>query len=84
MVVNPDERMNCDQALKHIWLTSAANTSVLENVKKFNAKKTFKKAIQAVTAANQLKQLGVKKDDLDTPNKNSNRDSYATATGGEE
>jgi len=43
LVVNPAERMNCDQALKHKWLTSATNTSVLENVKKFNAKKTFKK-----------------------------------------
>jgi len=76
LVVNPAERMNCDQALKHIWLTSAANTSVLENVKKFNAKKTFKKAVQAVAAANQLKQLGNKKGDV-TPN----RDSYATAPG---
>jgi calcium/calmodulin-dependent protein kinase I len=75
LVVNPAERMNCDQALKHKWLTSATNTSVLENVKKFNAKKTFKKAVQAVTAANQLKQLG-KKVDVD-----SHRDSYATAPG---
>ncbi len=43
LVVNPSQRMTCDQALQHKWLTSATNTSVLENVKKFNAKKTFKK-----------------------------------------
>ncbi|ORX77741.1 Pkinase-domain-containing protein [Anaeromyces robustus] len=43
LVVNPAERMNCEQALQHRWLTTATNTSVLENVKKFNAKKTFKK-----------------------------------------
>eukprot|EP00833_Pecoramyces_ruminatium_P004534 jgi/Orpsp1_1/1178566/evm.model.c7180000065881.1 len=43
LVVNPAERMTCDQALQHKWLTTATNTSVLENVKKFNAKKTFKK-----------------------------------------
>jgi len=36
--------MTCDEALAHKWLTTATNTSVLENVKKnFNAKKTFKK-----------------------------------------
>jgi len=58
LVVNPDKRMTCDEALAHKWLTTATNTSVLENVKKnFNAKKTFKKAVQAVTAANQLKLL---------------------------
>jgi len=43
LVVNPAERMTCEQALQHRWLVTAANTSVLENVKKFNAKKTFKK-----------------------------------------
>jgi len=61
LVVNPAERMTCEQALQHRWLTTATNTSVLENVKKFNAKKTFKKAVQAVTAANQLKSLESKK-----------------------
>jgi calcium/calmodulin-dependent protein kinase I len=75
LVVNPAERMNCEQALQHRWLTTATNTSVLENVKKFNAKKTFKKAVQAVTAANQLKSLGKNKAVIH------NRDSFSTAPG---
>jgi len=43
LVVDPNNRMTSEQALKHKWLVTATNTSVLENVKKFNAKKTFKK-----------------------------------------
>lgn len=81
LVVNPAERMTCDQALQHKWLTNATNTSVLENVKKFNAKKTFKKAVQAVTAANQLKSLGNKKGKF--AELSNIRDSFATAPGGE-
>jgi len=73
--------MTCDQALQHKWLTNATNTSVLENVKKFNAKKTFKKAVQAVTAANQLKSLGNKKGKF--AELSNIRDSFATAPGGE-
>ncbi|ORX54885.1 calcium/calmodulin-dependent protein kinase I delta short [Piromyces finnis] len=80
LVVDPNDRMNCEQALKHKWLTTATNTSVIENVKKFNAKKTFKKAVQAVTAANQLKQLGIKKGDVISQN----RESFSTAIPGED
>jgi len=81
LVVNPDERMTCDQALQHKWLVTAANTSVIENVKKFNAKKTFKKAVQAVAAANQLKSLGNKKGrtSVSEGNENDNRESFSTA-----
>jgi len=73
--------MTCDQALQHKWLVTAANTSVIENVKKFNAKKTFKKAVQAVAAANQLKSLGNKKGrtSVSEGNENDNRESFSTA-----
>lgn len=78
LVVDPEERMTCKQALAHKWLATSNSTSLIENVKKFNAKKTFKKAIQAVAAANQLKTLG-KKDASPKENNMSAKDSFLTA-----
>jgi len=83
LVINPNNRMTSEQALKHKWLVTATNTSVLENVKKFNAKKTFKKAVQAVTAANQLKLLGQNKGKTEFSDLSQNRDSFTTAPGEE-
>jgi serine/threonine protein kinase len=44
LVVVPEKRMTCDDALKHEWLNIKTGVDLLPNVRKnFNAKKTLKK-----------------------------------------
>lgn len=49
LLVNQDLRLTTAGALSHPWMSTESNVDVLPNVRKnFDAKKTFKKAIQAV------------------------------------
>ena len=49
LVVDPEQRLTTSGTLDHAWMSTSSNFDVLPNVRKnFNAKKTFKKAINAV------------------------------------
>ncbi|RHZ76970.1 hypothetical protein Glove_187g29 [Diversispora epigaea] len=57
LVLKPEKRLTADQALQHPWFTekNAKDVDLLSDfVSNFNAKKTFRKAIDAVQAANRL------------------------------
>jgi serine/threonine protein kinase len=55
LLVNPEQRMTAKVALTHPWLKTQVKVDLLPNVKKnFNARKTFKKAVLAVTALNKV------------------------------
>ena len=60
LVVDPSKRLTVEQALDHPWITKVASSTVavkdlLPKVRKgFNARKTFKKAIDVVKAVNKL------------------------------
>jgi len=64
LTIDPDRRLNAHQALTHPWLTEPLaspvgeqpNRDLLNNVRyNFNARKTFKKAVDAVKVINSLK-----------------------------
>lgn len=64
LVVNPLERLTAAQALEHPWLSSdedklAANAleSAKAELKKFQAKKRFRKGVNAIKAINRMKNL---------------------------
>ncbi|KAJ3304323.1 hypothetical protein HDV03_002938 [Kappamyces sp. JEL0829] len=58
LVVDPQQRMTVERALNHPWITNsnaAPAKDLFPNVRKgFNARKTFKKAIDVVKAVNKL------------------------------
>ncbi|KAF9974109.1 hypothetical protein BGZ73_002607 [Actinomortierella ambigua] len=57
--VDPAKRLTATEALKHVWITTETGRDVdlLDNVKEFNAKRTFKKAVRAVAALNRLNSI---------------------------
>ncbi len=64
LVVNPLERLTAQQALAHPWLTSdeeKLSTLALDGakaeLKKFQAKKRFKKGVNAIKAINRMKNI---------------------------
>jgi len=60
LTLNPTKRYDVEQALKHPWIASfdtnnSANLSeAIEQLKKFNAKRKFKGAINAIKALNRM------------------------------
>ncbi|CAG8593893.1 6152_t:CDS:2, partial [Diversispora eburnea] len=57
LVVKPEKRLTAEQALQHPWFTEKNAKDVdlyTDFVSNFNAKKTFRKAVDAVQAANRL------------------------------
>lgn len=66
LVVNPDDRLDAERALKNKWIGADAETLAsldlginLQQFKKFNAKRKFKAAVSTVMAANKLQSLGI-------------------------
>lgn len=56
--INPSERPTASEALKHRWIVGdvAKDVDLLEDfIDNFNARKTFKKAVEVVQAANRLR-----------------------------
>lgn len=56
--VKPEKRPTAEEALRHPWFTAknAKDIDLLSDlVENFNARKTFKRAVDAVQAANRLK-----------------------------
>lgn len=65
LVVNPDHRLNAQQALHHKWMLKTAEDlsefnldKNLDELKNFNAKRKFKSAVNAVIAMNKMDSLG--------------------------
>ena len=58
MIVDPKKRLNVEQALKHPWMRDSfpiPSKDLFPNVRAgFNARKTFKKAVDVVKAVNKL------------------------------
>ncbi|CAG8493151.1 15645_t:CDS:2 [Funneliformis mosseae] len=55
---DPSKRLTAEEALKHKWITGnvAKDVDLLEDfMENFNARKTFRKAVDAVQAANRLR-----------------------------
>jgi serine/threonine protein kinase len=64
LVVNPLERLTAEQALQHPWLTTdeerlaaLALDGAKAELKKFQAKKRFKKGVNAIKAINRMKNI---------------------------
>ena len=61
LVVNPRERLTAEQALAHPWMRSTAAGAnlqgTLDELRKFQATKRFKKGINAVKAINKMKKM---------------------------
>jgi len=59
--VNPAARLTADQALAHAWMLSEEAgkdlNGTLEELKKFQARKRFKKGVNAVKAINKMKKM---------------------------
>ncbi|CAG8553982.1 7265_t:CDS:10 [Ambispora leptoticha] len=65
---DPKKRPTAEQALKHKWLTgkTAMDIDLLSDfVENFNARRTFRRAVEVVQAANRLKKNATKKPDSD-------------------
>jgi calcium/calmodulin-dependent protein kinase (CaM kinase) II/calcium/calmodulin-dependent protein kinase I len=65
LTVNPNKRMTADASLKNKWIVKDSKTLAaqdlgknLEEFKKFNAKRKFKGAVNAVIATNKMTSLG--------------------------
>jgi len=61
LVVNPDNRLSADQALRHPWflvgdheLISRNLTTTLEAMKKFNARRKFRGTVKGVILASKV------------------------------
>ena len=59
LLVDPTQRLNVEQALNHSWITKVApiatNKDLLPKVRKgFDARKTFRKAVDVIKAVNKL------------------------------
>mmetsp|Transcript_32476 Transcript_32476/g.68302 ORF Transcript_32476/g.68302 Transcript_32476/m.68302 type:complete len:346 (-) Transcript_32476:253-1290(-) len=66
LTVQPSKRLSADQALKHKWMTKDANLLAekdlgtnLSELRKYNAKRKFKAAVNAVMLANKMTSLGL-------------------------
>lgn len=66
LCLDPNARMNADEALRHRWLTRGRRGSTVENndlssavaeLKRYNATRKFRKAVLAVLAANRIRSL---------------------------
>eukprot|EP00300_Choanocystis_sp_HF-7_P042461 c9211_g1_i1.p1 GENE.c9211_g1_i1~~c9211_g1_i1.p1 ORF type:complete len:479 (-),score=105.58 c9211_g1_i1:89-1525(-) len=66
LCLDPDARMSADEALRHPWLTRGRRGSAVENadlssavqeLKRYNATRKFRKAVLAVLAANRIRTL---------------------------
>ena len=62
--VNPDQRITCEEAFRHKWITKSDRALSLVNLeknlqefKRFNAKRKFKSGVHAVIASNKMKSL---------------------------
>mmetsp|Transcript_1161 Transcript_1161/g.1932 ORF Transcript_1161/g.1932 Transcript_1161/m.1932 type:complete len:344 (-) Transcript_1161:383-1414(-) len=63
--VDPSKRLSCKEALKHKWMVQDAKVLAatdlgtnLSELRKYNAKRKFKAAVQAVIIANKMNSLG--------------------------
>jgi calcium/calmodulin-dependent protein kinase I len=67
LVVNPNERLTADQALRHSWFTrhdrsTSMGTNLkdnLEQLKVFNLKRKLRAAVYTVIATNKFTSLGI-------------------------
>eukprot|EP00127_Corallochytrium_limacisporum_P000676 Clim_evm75s22 gene=Clim_evmTU75s22 len=71
LVVNPSKRLSAEEALEHPWIAGdvAPDTQlpdVSDNLRRFNAKKTWQKAGGAVRAANLMKRLADARQSVDS------------------
>lgn len=74
LTVEPSKRLSASQALKHKWMLKDANVLAgqdlgtnLSELRKYNAKRKFKAAVNAVILANKMTSLGLDfKTDLET------------------
>ncbi|KAI8801989.1 calcium/calmodulin-dependent protein kinase type 1 [Cladochytrium replicatum] len=61
LLVDPEKRLTAEEAMAHVWLTrdaDLATADLLETYKKnFNAKRTFKKAVQAAIMTSVLQKM---------------------------
>jgi serine/threonine protein kinase len=65
LTVNPSKRMTADNSLTNVWITKDSKALAaqdlgknLQEFKKFNAKRKFKGAVNAVIASNKMTSLG--------------------------
>jgi len=65
LAVNPSKRLSSDEAMKHKWMTADDDVLAgqdlgtnLSELKKYNAKRKFKAAVNAVILANKMTSLG--------------------------
>lgn len=65
LTVNPNKRMTADKSLTNVWITKDSKALAaqdlgknLQEFKKFNAKRKFKGAVNAVIATNKITSLG--------------------------
>ena len=65
LTVNPNKRMTADKSLTNVWITKDSKALAaqdlgknLQEFKKFNAKRKFKGAVNAVIATNKMTSLG--------------------------
>jgi serine/threonine protein kinase len=66
LTVNPSKRLSAEEALKHKWMMQDASVLAGQNLdgnlaelRKYNAKRKFKAAVNAVILANKVTSLGV-------------------------
>jgi len=82
MEPNPQTRLTIAEALSHPWIVNSTNdaslTSAQEEIRKFQARRKFKGAVQAVVATNRLRRalasLKEGNDDYDPEDTNINND----------
>jgi calcium/calmodulin-dependent protein kinase I len=65
LMVDPAKRLSCEEALQHKWMMQDASVLAaadlgtnLSELRKYNAKRKFKAAVQAVIIANKMTSLG--------------------------